>query len=31
MDKYNAKKFKNEKRKRSYSDDENMILKSISK
>jgi hypothetical protein len=31
MDKYLAKKFKTEKRKRSYSDDENMILKTISK
>jgi flavorubredoxin len=31
MDKYIAKQFKNEKRNRSYSDDENMILNSISK
>ena len=31
MDKYIAKKFKIEKRERSYSDDENMILKAVSK
>lgn len=31
MDKFSAKKFKIEKRKRSYSDDENMILKSVLK
>lgn len=31
MDKFNAKKFKQERRKRSYSEDENMILKSVSK
>ena len=31
MDKYVAKKFRTEKRKRSYSDDENMILKVVSK
>jgi len=31
MDKYLAKKFKTEKRKRSYSDDENMILNTILK
>ena len=31
MDKYIAKEFKTEKRKRSYSDDEMMILKTISK
>ncbi len=31
MDKYLAKKFKTEKRKRSYSDDETMILKSVLK
>jgi hypothetical protein len=30
MDKYIANNFKKEKRQRSYSDDENMILKSIS-
>jgi len=31
MDKNMAKNFKTERKKRSYSDDENMILKSISK
>ena len=31
MDKYAAKKFKIEKRERSYSDDEIMILKAVSK
>jgi len=31
MDKFNAKQFKQERRKRSYSEDENMILKSVSK
>ena len=31
MDKYAAKEFKTEKRKRSYSDDENMILCAVSK
>ena len=31
MDKYAAKDFKIQKRKRSYSDDENMILKAVSK
>ena len=31
MDKYNGKTYKNERRERSYSDDENMILKSIKK
>jgi hypothetical protein len=31
MDKYIAKKFKTEKRDRSYSDDENMILQAVSK
>jgi hypothetical protein len=30
MDKYAAKEFKTEKRKRSYSDDENMILSAVS-
>jgi hypothetical protein len=31
MDKCHGKKYKNERRERSYSDDENMILKSIKK
>lgn len=31
MDKYVAKDFKRQKRNRSYSDDENMILKAVSK
>ena len=31
MDKFNAKQFIQERRKRSYSEDENMILKSVSK
>jgi uncharacterized protein (DUF2461 family) len=31
MDKYLAKEFNIQKRKRSYSDDENMILKTVSK
>lgn len=31
MDKYAAKNFKKNKRERSYSDDENMILKAVSK
>jgi hypothetical protein len=31
MDKYYGKKYKSERRERSYSDDENMILKSIKK
>lgn len=31
MDKYVAKDFKTQKRKRSYSDDENMILNAVSK
>lgn len=31
MDKYVAKDFKTQKRNRSYSDDENMILKAVSK
>ena len=31
MDKYISKKFKIEKRERSYSDDENMILQAVSK
>jgi hypothetical protein len=30
MDKYAAKEFKIEKRKKSYSDDENMILSAVS-
>ena len=31
MDKFSAKNFKSKKRERSYSDDENMILKSVVK
>lgn len=31
MDKYSAKDFKTQKRKRSYSEDENMILNAVSK
>lgn len=31
MDKYAAKEFKTQKRKRSYSDDESMILKAVSR